>query len=45
MGKRGAQILLDRIGDREKEFPAEVVMEPELVVRESTCPAPARRRV
>jgi LacI family transcriptional regulator len=45
MGKRGAQILLDRIGDREKEFPSEVVMSPELVVRESTGPVPARRRI
>jgi LacI family transcriptional regulator len=41
MGKRGAQILLERIADRDKEFPAEIVMEPELVVRESTGPAPA----
>jgi DNA-binding LacI/PurR family transcriptional regulator len=41
MGKRGAQILLERIADREKEFPPEVVMTPELVVRESTGPAPA----
>jgi DNA-binding LacI/PurR family transcriptional regulator len=45
MGRRGAQILLDRIADREKNFPSQVVMEPELVVRESTAPAPARRRV
>jgi DNA-binding LacI/PurR family transcriptional regulator len=45
MGKRGAQILLERIADREKEFPAEVVMSPELVVRESTGPVPAKRRV
>jgi LacI family transcriptional regulator len=45
MGKRGAQILLERIGNRDKEYPTEVVMSPELVVRESTCPAPARRRV
>ena len=40
MGKRGAQVLLERIANREKEFPAEIVMEPELVVRESTGPAP-----
>jgi LacI family transcriptional regulator len=39
MGKRGAQILLERIANREKEFPTEVVMSPELVVRESTGPA------
>jgi LacI family transcriptional regulator len=42
MGKRGAEILLDRIGDREKEYPPDVVMAPELVVREST--GPARKR-
>jgi LacI family transcriptional regulator len=45
MGKRGAQILLERIADRDKQYPAEVVMSPELVVRESTGPAPARRRI
>ena len=39
MGKRGAQVLLERIADREKAFPADIVMEPELVVRESTGPA------
>jgi LacI family transcriptional regulator len=43
MGQRGAQVLLERIADREKEYPAEIVMAPELVVRESTGPAPARR--
>jgi DNA-binding LacI/PurR family transcriptional regulator len=43
MGKRGAQILLERIENREKEFPSEIVMEPELIVREST--APARQRL
>ena len=37
MGKRGAQVLLERIADREKSFPAEIVMEPTLVVRESTA--------
>ncbi len=36
MGRRGAQVLLDRIARRGKEFPAEIVMAPELVVREST---------
>jgi LacI family transcriptional regulator len=40
MGKRGAQVLLDRIANREKEYPAEITMEPELIVRESTAPAP-----
>ena len=39
MGKKGAQVLLERIADREKGFPAEVTMEPELVVRESTTAA------
>ncbi|MFP5204844.1 MAG: LacI family DNA-binding transcriptional regulator, partial [Acidobacteriota bacterium] len=42
MGKRGAQVLLQRIKDPKKEFPSEIVMEPELVLREST--APARQR-
>jgi LacI family transcriptional regulator len=40
MGKRGAQVLLRRIAHREEEYPAEIIMEPELVVRESTAPAP-----
>lgn len=39
MGKRGAQVLLERIADHEKQFPAEITVEPELVVRESTGPA------
>jgi DNA-binding LacI/PurR family transcriptional regulator len=38
MGERGAQVLLDRIAHREKSYPAEIVMIPELVVRESTGP-------
>lgn len=42
MGKRGALVLLQRIEDPKKEFPSEIVMEPELVLREST--APARKR-
>ena len=42
MGKRGALVLLQRIEDPKKEFPSEIVMEPELVLREST--APARQR-
>jgi LacI family transcriptional regulator len=41
MGKRAAQILLERIASRDKAFPSEVVMSPELVVRESTGPANA----
>lgn len=43
MGKRGAQVLLERIANRESPFPAEIVMEPALVVRESTAAAPAHR--
>jgi LacI family transcriptional regulator len=39
MGKRGAQVLLDRIANREKQYPTEIVMAPELVIRESTGPA------
>lgn len=41
MGQRGAQILLERIAHREASYPAEIVMAPELVVRESTGPASA----
>jgi DNA-binding LacI/PurR family transcriptional regulator len=39
MGRRGAQVLLERIANREKDFPAEIVVASELVVRESTGPA------
>jgi LacI family transcriptional regulator len=39
MGQRGAQVLLERIANREASYPAEIMMEPELVVRESTGPA------
>jgi DNA-binding LacI/PurR family transcriptional regulator len=42
MGRRGAQVLLDRIANRGKEYAAEIVMAPELVVRESTGLAPAK---
>ena len=42
MGQRGAQILLERIANREAPYPAEVVMEPELVIRESTGPAKSK---
>jgi DNA-binding LacI/PurR family transcriptional regulator len=38
MGGRGAKILLERIADREGAYAAEIVMTPELVVRESTGP-------
>ena len=44
MGKRGAQVLLERIANREQEFPAEITMTPEFVVRESTGPVPARAK-
>ena len=40
MGSEGAQILLDLIADPKKEQPSEIVMQPELIVRESTGPAP-----
>ena len=39
MGRRGAKILLERIADREKEYPSEIVVAPEFEVRESTGPA------
>lgn len=42
MGKCGAQVLLERIADHDKEFPARIVVAPEFVVRESTGPAPVR---
>jgi LacI family transcriptional regulator len=41
MGQRGAKVLLERIARREADYPAEIVMAPELVVRESTGPVPA----
>ena len=42
MGRRGAQVLLERIANRDKKFSAEIVMKPEIVVRESTGPAKNR---
>uniref|UniRef100_A0A7V4XUJ9 LacI family transcriptional regulator n=1 Tax=Acidobacterium capsulatum TaxID=33075 RepID=A0A7V4XUJ9_9BACT len=42
MGARGAKILLDRINHPSRTYPAEIVMEPKLIVRESTGPAKAR---
>lgn len=42
MGERGAQVLLERISNREAAYPAEIVMAPELVIRESTGPARAQ---
>jgi LacI family transcriptional regulator len=44
MGKRGAQVLLERIANRDKEYPSEIVMAPEFVVRESTGPAPTKSK-
>lgn len=41
MGKKGAQVLLERIANRDQEYPAEISMAPEFVVRESTGPAKA----
>lgn len=38
MGKAGARILLERIANPGGELAAEIVMQPELVVRESTGP-------
>lgn len=43
MGAKGAKILLDRINHPTKAFPTEVVMEPELIVRESTGPAAVKK--
>ena len=36
MGRRGAQVLLERIAQKEREYAVEITMAPELVVREST---------
>jgi DNA-binding LacI/PurR family transcriptional regulator len=42
MGQRGAQILLERIASREAPYPAQIIMAPELVIRESTGPTSAK---
>jgi LacI family transcriptional regulator len=39
MGREGARILLDRIAHPDREFATEVVLQPRLIVRESTGPA------
>jgi len=39
MGAKAAEVLLARIESPEQEWPAEIVMEPRLIVRESTGPA------
>ena len=44
MGKKGAQVLLERIANREEPYPSEITMAPELVVRESTGPVAAAGR-
>ncbi len=41
MGKQGAKMLLERIANREQDYPAEITMAPEFVVRESTGPVRA----
>ncbi len=43
MGQRGAQVLLERIANREASYDAQIVMAPELIVRESTGPVGARQ--
>lgn len=43
MGQQGAKILLDRIANREADYASEIVMAPELIVRESTGPAGSKR--
>jgi LacI family transcriptional regulator len=43
MGKQGALVLLDQISHPESQFPEEIVMQPELIVRESTGIAAALR--
>lgn len=44
MGARAAELLLKRIESPEQEWDAEIVMEPELIVRESTGPVSNRQR-
>jgi DNA-binding LacI/PurR family transcriptional regulator len=46
MGELAARTLLDRLAGREKEvrYQSSITVEPQLVVRGSTGPAPARRR-
>jgi LacI family transcriptional regulator len=39
MGREGARILLERIAQPNQEYPAEIVFQPQLIVRESTGPA------
>ncbi|HVJ07706.1 MAG TPA: LacI family DNA-binding transcriptional regulator [Acidisarcina sp.] len=44
MGTTGAELLLERIAHPEKPYPSEIVMQPELIVRESTGPAAENAR-
>jgi LacI family repressor for deo operon, udp, cdd, tsx, nupC, and nupG len=44
MGSEGARVLLDLIANPSKEAPAEIVIQPELIVRESTGVAAAKKR-
>ncbi len=39
MGREGARILLERIADPTREFTPEIVLQPQLIVRESTATA------
>src|SRR6201994_4274081 len=41
MGQQGAQMLLEQIAHPDKQYPEEIVMQPQLIVRESTGPAKA----
>jgi LacI family transcriptional regulator len=43
MGIEGARMLLERIKTPAKEFPAEIMMQPQLIVRESTAAVSAKR--
>src|ERR1700677_272018 len=42
MGKRGAQVLLERIANREADYPPEIVMATKVIVGETTGPATTR---
>jgi len=44
MGSEGAKVLLDLIANPQQESPAEMVMQPELIVRESTGRAAKKRK-
>jgi DNA-binding LacI/PurR family transcriptional regulator len=44
MGYKGAQMLLKMIDHPDAKAPAETVMQPELIVRESTAAVSARRK-